>query len=223
MSALQDLGPLVLRFLHIYLLPTLFILIVIEESGIPIPIPSDMLILLAGTQASGWLVGSSLAVIGIATVAVSAGSSLLYLVMRHGGRGLLQRYGKFLRLSPQRIARTERWFARRQRLALVAGRFIPGMRIPATVLSGLGGTPYRIFVPTVAVASLLWSFAYFWLGVLVVRQGSRVLVLLAAARAVVPTWLLVLGILVVCSGLGAGIWLWRRRRRARQLTPVAPE
>jgi len=40
-----------------------------------------------------------------------------------------------------------------------------------------------MFVLTVDAASLLWSFGYFWLGVLVVRQGSRVLALLAAARA----------------------------------------
>ena len=96
------------------------------------------------------------------------------------------------------------------------------MRIPATVLAGLAA-PYRIFAPTVAVASLFWSLGYFWLGVLVVWQGSRVLALLAAARAVVPTWLLVLGALMVGGSLGAGFCLWRGAHRARQQARRAEE
>jgi membrane protein DedA with SNARE-associated domain len=175
-----------------------------------------MLILLVGTQAVGWPIGSSLAVMGVCSLAVVVGSSLLYLVMHHGGRALLQRYGRLLRLGPQRLARMERWFALHERLAIVAGRFIPAMRIPTTVLAGLGGTPYRVFVSTVAGIAVVWSLGYFWLGVLLGQQGSRALVLLAAARAAVPTWLLLLGGLMAAGSLGAGLWVWRRMRRARQ-------
>lgn len=216
MSGLHNLVPFVLHFLHTYLLPALFTLLVIEEAGVPIPMPGDLLILLVGTQATGWPIGSSLAVTGVCSLAVVAGSSLLYLVMHHGGRALLQRYGRLLRLGPQRLARMERWFAVRERLAIVVGRFIPGMRIPTTTLAGLGGTPFRVFASTVAVAAVLWSLSYFWLGVFLGQQGPRALALLAAARAEMPTWLLVLGFLVAGGGLGASFWLWRRTHHARQ-------
>jgi membrane protein DedA with SNARE-associated domain len=215
MSALHDLVPFVLHFLHTYLLPALFVLLVIEEAGVPLPVPGDMLILLVGTQATGLPIGSSLAVIGVCTLAVVAGSSLLYLVMRHGGRALLQRYGTYLRLGPQRIARMERWFAKRERHAIVVGRFIPGMRVPTSALAGLSSIPYRVYAPTVAVATLLWSLGYFWLGVLLGQQGSHVVELQAQARTVAPTWVLVLGVLLVAGGsVGASLWVWRRTHRA---------
>jgi membrane protein DedA with SNARE-associated domain len=86
MSALHTLVPFVLHFLHTFLLPALFTLLVIEEAGMPIPVSGDMLILLVGTQASGWPIGSSLAVMGVCSLVVVVGSSLLYLVMHHGGR-----------------------------------------------------------------------------------------------------------------------------------------
>jgi membrane protein DedA with SNARE-associated domain len=135
----------------------------------------------------------------------------------------VQRYGKYLRVGPQRLARMERWFARRERLAIVVGRFIPGMRIPTTALAALSGTPYRVFAPTVAVVGALWSLGYFWLGVVLARQGPRALLLLATARAVVPTWLLVLGVLLAAGSLGAVLWQWRRTLRARQQVRAACE
>lgn len=194
-----------------------------RKPAYPFQWPSELLLLLVGTQASGWPIGASLAVMGVCSLAVVAGASLLYLAMHHWGRALLQRYGKLLRIGPQRLARMERWFARRQRLAIIVGRFIPGMRVPTTALAGLSVIPYRVFALSVAVAALLWSLGYFWLGVLLGRQGPRLLALLTTARAVVPTWLLVFGLLMAGGSLGAGLWGWRQMRRARRLVPSAPD
>jgi hypothetical protein len=47
---------------------------------------------------------------------------------------------------------------------------------------------------------------------------------LAGARAVVPTRLLVVSVLVAGMCLGRSLWHWRRVRHARQLrAPVGPD
>lgn len=83
----------------------------LEELGIPMPIPTDLLIILAGAthahtlpQCVGWVVVLSLASL--------VGASGLYAVVRRGGRPLVERYGRYIHLGPKQLARSEAWLAR---------------------------------------------------------------------------------------------------------------
>ena len=93
MNILSQLAQIVLGLFHAYELPALFIAIAIEEAGIPIPIPGDALVMLAGAERHS-TPGHAIAVIAVSSVAVFLGSSLLYVVMRRGGHPLLVKYGK---------------------------------------------------------------------------------------------------------------------------------
>ena len=117
-QALTALSAAVLHFFGLYPLPAIFVLLTIEEAGIPLPVPGDALLFVAGAQHQR-AVGFSLAVIGVATAAIFLGSSLLYALMRRGGRTVLIKYGKFVRLHPQRVERMEQWFLRRGRMAVI--------------------------------------------------------------------------------------------------------
>lgn len=216
LSWLHDLAQLLLHFFQTHQLPTLFALLVVEEAGVPIPIPGDTLIMLAGAQSHAKTVSESVAVLLVSTLAVFLGSSLLYAVMRRGGRPLLARYGKLFHLSPQRLERMERWFRRRGRVALVVGRLVPGLRIPTTAMAGLTAVPYPEYAITAAIAAALWSGGYFWLGLLLGREGPWLLAVAADLLDDLPKWLLVLGAFAVSAGAGTGIW-HLRRRRARPL------
>jgi membrane protein DedA with SNARE-associated domain len=159
-------------FLAVYAaneLPALFVFLLIEEAGVPLLFPGDTLIMAAGARPDRTLAGALL-VLAAASSAAALGSSVLYALVRRGGRPLLVRYGRFLHLSERRVATMEGWFRRHGALAIVVGRLVPGLRTPTTVMAGLFGVPYRTFAPATAVAALLWAAAYYLLGALLQRQ-----------------------------------------------------
>jgi membrane protein DedA with SNARE-associated domain len=174
-----------LGLFHAHELTTLFIAILVEESGIPIPIPGDALVTLAGTQTPHTM-GHALAVVGVSSLAIYLGSSLLFTVVHCGGRPLLMKYGKYVLLNEQRLARMERWFASRGRSGIIVGRLIPGLRIPTTIMAGLSGIAYSEFAFTMALAAVVWSAFYYIVGSVLGRTVPLVVALIADALDDVP-------------------------------------
>src|SRR3712207_6574843 len=135
-----------------HLVTALFFWLLLEESGIPMPLPGDLAILLAGARVGQGQLNLLLALLLI-QAATLLGASVLYWVARRGGRPMLLRYGKFLQLGPDRLARAEDFLQRRGFLAVVAGRVIPGLRIPTTVVAGALGVRYPVFLLGAALGS----------------------------------------------------------------------
>lgn len=142
--------------------PVLFGLILIEEMGLPLPLPGDVLVAYAGGLHHS--PRDAVAVIGTVTFATAFGSSLLYLLARRGGPAVVARLQRFLHLRPERIERTQEWFRRRGPVAIVVGRLIPGFRIPTSIMAGIAHVPYHVFVPSTMVAALIWSLFYYFVG-----------------------------------------------------------
>lgn len=189
--------------------PGLFLFLLIEEAGIPLLLPGDTLIIAAGARPDRPL-ASSLAILAAASGAATLGSSLLYALVRRGGRSLLARYGRYLHLNEARVHLLERWFRRHGALAIVVGRLVPGLRTPTSVMAGLFDVPYRTFAPATTLAALLWAALYFFLGALLER-GWHALVgrLLGHVGAVVAV---AVAVAALASVVAALIWRDRRRR-----------
>jgi len=209
LNILSQIAQIVLDLFHAYELPALFIAIAIEEAGIPIPIPGDALVMLAGAEAHS-TPGHALAVIGVSSLAVFLGSSLLYALMRRGGHPLLVKYGKYLHITERRIANMKTWLEHRGRLAIIAGRLIPGLRIPTTVLAGSSGVSYREYAGTAAIAAVVWSCFYYAVGGILGRAAPVAWAIVADALDNLPSWLVFAGLLLLATGAIGG---WQIRRR----------
>ena len=96
-----------LSFFGGHVLLGLFGLLTIEEAGVPLPVPGDMLVMFAGVRQRHSL-GYDLGIIFVASAAVFVGSSLLYLISRRGGQPLVARLGKYLHLKSQPSRSTRR-------------------------------------------------------------------------------------------------------------------
>lgn len=226
MRILTGLSRLVLHFYFAHQFTALFFLVLIEEAGIPIPIPGDTLVMLAGARRHETL-GYDVTILALSSVAVFIGSSILYYITRRKGRPLLEKYGKYIRLNERRLEMLERWFVKRGRIAIIVGRLIPGLRIPTTIMAGLADVPYSVYAPTAAVAAIVWSLFYFWLGV-ALQQGWQLVSAYAAGLlddltgSLVWVWLFVL--LFISGGtlhLGHRLWRIRARRRATAVVRAA--
>jgi len=67
-------------------------LLVVMEAGVPIPVPSDLVMLLLGERVSAGALPLWLAVVLLELVAL-AGTAALYLAARGPGRALIARFG----------------------------------------------------------------------------------------------------------------------------------
>jgi len=141
-----------------------FVLIYIEETGIPLFIPGDVFLLYVGSRLPHDVPILFAAWLGF-VLAVTLGSTNLYLLSRRFGRRLIaHRLVRFLHLTPERVAAAEHWFGRYGPWALIFGRHIPGFRVPLTVGAGLLELPYPIFAVSVAVSSAIWAGVFLVLG-----------------------------------------------------------
>jgi hypothetical protein len=107
------------------------------------------------------------------------GSSTLYLVCRLAGRRLVYRYGRFIRLTPERLDRTEQWLKQHGSRAVFLGRLVPGLRIVTAVACGVFEVPFAVFFPAMSLGALLYIMVYTLLGFFL---GEPVLRLLEAVH-----------------------------------------
>ena len=142
-----------------------FALIYIEESGIPLFIPGDVFLLYVGSRLPHDAPIIFAAWLGF-VIAVTLGSTNLYLLSRRFGRQLIEhRLARFLHITPERVVNAEHFFRRYGPWALIFGRHIPGFRVPLTVVAGLLELPYPVFAVSVAVSSAVWAGVFLILGV----------------------------------------------------------
>ncbi len=141
----------------------LFLVLLMEESGIPLPLPGDLVMMIAGVRVAQGRLHIAVALL-LMESATLIGSSLLYLLARRGGRPMLYRYSKFLHLELDKLARAEDFLRRHGALAIVLGRIIPGLRIPTSLAAGVFGVPYGVYLPSLALGASLYILFFFLLG-----------------------------------------------------------
>jgi membrane protein DedA with SNARE-associated domain len=197
-----------LQFIEEHAQLALFLWLLLEEAGLPMPIPGDLVVVAAGARVGRGQMNIVVAIVLI-EAATMLGASFLYWVARRGGRAVLLRYGKYLQLDADRLARAEDFFRRRGFLAIVIGRMTPGLRIASTVTAGALGVPYRVFFPACLIGSN--NLLFFLLGLFV---GPHVLDAISGIR-------FSLRFLTVLAGLVVLLVAYLTIRRHAHLTQAA--
>lgn len=160
---LETAWQLLLAWLTLHEVLLIFLAILFEESGIPMPIPADIAMAMVGYRvAQGRMTLLEAFIIGQSATLI--GSSILYWVGRRGGRPLLYRYGKLIHLSPQRISQVERLVTQHGPLSVIIGRQIPGLRLAAPLACGIFRVRYRLFLPAMFVGSSVYIGIFIALG-----------------------------------------------------------
>jgi membrane protein DedA with SNARE-associated domain len=172
------------------------------------PIPSEIVLPLAGFVAAGGeasLVGMVIA----ATIGSMVGAYALYGIAAAIGparlRFLVVRYGRWFGLDEVDLDRTEGWFDRRARWAVLICRCIPLMRSLISIPAGFRRMPVLAFSLYTLVGSLVWNVVLIGAGYLLGEGWERVERPLEVFKNVVVT--------VIVAALA---WfVWRRILRPR--------
>jgi membrane protein DedA with SNARE-associated domain len=177
--------------------PGLLGLLLAMEAGIPIPVPSDLVMLLLGERVSAGALPLWLAALALELVAV-AGTAVLFLAARGPGRALLTRAGPRLGLTGPRLARAAGLLERRGWPALAAGRTTPGLRTVTVVAAASSGVRAGRALPALVLGSSLFLQAHMVLGYALgpaareLLEQARLPVLAAAAIVLAATATLLL-------------------------------
>jgi len=137
------------------------------------------------------------------------GITLNYLVGRTLGLPLLEKYGKYLRLSPERLARAHQWFEKNGKWSLFGGYFLPGVRHLTALSAGVSGLEYRHFAPFAYSGGLLWVATFLTVGYVVGDEWHKIM-------PQVHAYLLML--VAAVTGLGSAGYLVYRIRRSHHET-----
>lgn len=143
MSVLQGLGY-----------PGIAAVVGLESAGLPLP-GETTLLAASYLAAKGHL--SLPLVIGSAALGAVVGDSVGYLIGRKGGRRLLEKYGRWLGITPEKLAKADRYFERHGAKTVFFGRFVALLRVLAGPLAGASRMPYRRFLAANVAGAVTWA------------------------------------------------------------------
>lgn len=185
----------------------------LEELGIPMPIPTDLLIIFAGVTGARSLPRLGMLFVAIA-IASAIGSSGLYAVVRRGGGPLVERFGRYVHLGPQQLARGQAFLKRRGWRGIALGRATPGLRYLTVIACGLLNIPYRRYVTAHLAGSSVYIGVLLALGALF---GPTIIDHIHIPRL----WLRMVWLLALSAGLPLLLgWLCYRGHARRRAVPA---
>ncbi|HEY8583178.1 MAG TPA: DedA family protein [Capillimicrobium sp.] len=185
--------------------------IMIIENLFP-PIPSEIVLPLAGYEVSQGELNFILTVLA-ATLGALIGALIIYAVGRYGGRPAIERWGKWLRIGPEEVERSEQWFARWGDWVVLGARLVPGARSVVSVPAGMARMPLPRFVALTTLGSLVWNTILIGVGYQLGENWDEISGALGTTGKIV----LIAAVLGI-GGLLVGNWL---RKRASSSPPAA--
>jgi membrane protein DedA with SNARE-associated domain len=197
----------ILGLLDTYGVALLFLVILFKEVGVPVPVPGDLLMIVAGARAAT----GKLPIWGVllaAFVAGVIGAYAQYLLARGPGRGFIYRFGKYVGLTPARLDKASEAIKGRGWVAIALGRALPGLRIGAVAACGLAAVPVITFVEGLLAGTLLFVGFHTLLGFI---AGPGVGAIMDNVN--IPVWPLLL--LLPIIGLVGWFWIRARSRKAQ--------
>ena len=138
-----------------------------------LPAASELVMVYAGAVAGGAFASAHVELFGhridspgwayvtmatTGTIANTLGCMVGWAIGRYGGRPLLVRHGRWLHVTPARMARAERWFDRFGVLAVPLGLATPLVRSFVAIPAGIARMPLLRFTVLAAIGCALFSF-----------------------------------------------------------------
>jgi membrane protein DedA with SNARE-associated domain len=154
-----------------YGLYAVFLLMLVDAI---LPAASEIVMLYAGAVAAGAFAGQSVTLFGeriestawayvamalAGTIGYVLGSILGWGIGWYGGRPYLERHGRWLHVTPEKLDRADAWFARYGDVSVLLARVVPVVRSFISIPAGVVRMPLGRFTLLTIPGSALWCFA----------------------------------------------------------------
>ena len=128
-------------------------LVLVEDFGVPAP-GETVLITAAFFAGLGHL--NILLVALIAFIAAVIGDNIGFIIGEYGGHPLVERFGRYIFLTPERVQKAEVFFNRHGGKVVTIARFIEGLRQANGIIAGLSNMRWPKFIMFNALGAALW-------------------------------------------------------------------
>jgi membrane protein DedA with SNARE-associated domain len=188
--------------------------VLLEDFGVPVPGETILILgaVYAGTgRLQVWLVGV------LAFIAAVVGDNIGFVIGHFGGRPLVERYGRFVFLTPERLDKATSFFEHRGARIIVIARFIEGLRQANGIIAGISGMHWARFLAFNAVGAALWVAVWTCVGYF---SGNH---LTSIYNALTSAGIYALIAVAVALAVYIGLRVLRaRRRRAERAAAAVP-
>lgn len=153
--------PIALVFFVHYAYLILFLWVLAEQLGIPVP--SIPVLLMAGTVSATHRVHHSYALLAVLAACMIADTVWYALGRRYGG-SVLRLLCRFSFEASTCVSKTEGYFTRRGPVTLLFSKFVPGLSTVAAPIAGQTGMRYARFFIWDLAGSILWAETFLLAG-----------------------------------------------------------
>jgi membrane protein DedA with SNARE-associated domain len=171
-SVLSGLSDAVTSFIGDYGLYGVFVLMLIDAM---FPAASELVMVYGGALAAGAFADQEVTLFGgtideglsayvaialAGTIGYTIGAVIGWAIGLYGGRPYLERHGRWLHLSEEKLDRAERWFERWEDWAVFLGRLTPVIRSFISIPAGVFEVPFVRYTLLTFLGSAIWCFSF---------------------------------------------------------------
>ncbi|HWB56144.1 MAG TPA: DedA family protein [Gaiellaceae bacterium] len=153
-----------------------------------LPAASEVVMVYAGAVAVGAFPGSKVTLFGweiestawayvaialAGTIGYTLGSIAGWTIGRYGGRPYLERHGRWLHITPEKLDRADAWFERYGDVTVFFSRMLPVVRSFVSIPAGIGEMPLGRYTVFTFAGSIPWCFGLAAIGVAAGSQWER--------------------------------------------------
>jgi membrane protein DedA with SNARE-associated domain len=182
-------------------------LVLLEDFGVPVP-GETVLILGAVYAGSGRLNIALVALLGF--LGAVTGDNIGFAIGHFGGRRLVERFGRYIFLTPERLDKTTGFFERHGGKIIVVARFIEGLRQANGIIAGTSGMHWTRFLAFNAIGAALWVAVWTSVGYF---SGSHINAIYDTATRYSTYLAIAVGVLILAY-IARRIWRHRKARAA---------
>lgn len=137
----------------------------LAETLFPI-IPSELIFPLAGyvVQSQNLGIGQAIMFGFMGSLGSTLGAIIIYFLSRKVGRIVILKIGKYILINENKLQKSEIWFQKYGKVAVLLGRLAPGIRELISVPAGLAKMNLISFILFTFIGSFLWSLSLTMIG-----------------------------------------------------------
>ena len=211
-----------------YGLYAVFILMFVDAV---LPAASELVMVYGGALAAGAFPGSEVTLFGrelestawayvavatAATLGYTLGSIVGWAIGRYGGRPYLERHGRWLHVTPEKLDKADEWFVRYGDGTVFVSRMVPVVRSFVSIPAGIGEMPLVRYTVLTFLGTIPWCFGLAAVGVALGTQWETFHDSFRYADYAI--------VALVVAGAGAFVYrIYRRRARRRAMDERSAE